>query len=65
VAVSDERGKVRFEDVPPGSYQVKVWHPPLADQTAPTVARATIEVKGAGGASATISLAPPSGAARR
>lgn len=29
VAVSDGAGKFRIEDLPPGSYELKVWHPPV------------------------------------
>lgn len=28
-AVSDERGQVRFEDVPAGAFSVEVWHPSI------------------------------------
>ncbi len=27
LAVTDEQGKVNFADIPPGSYQLKLWHP--------------------------------------
>jgi hypothetical protein len=64
VAVSDARGRVRFEGVPPGKYQVSVWHPPVADKRPPLTARAPIEVTGGAGASATVSLAPRSAAGR-
>ncbi|HTE51799.1 MAG TPA: protoporphyrinogen oxidase [Kofleriaceae bacterium] len=65
VAVSDERGKVRFEDVPAGKYEVSVWHPPVGEKSAPFTARASIEVASGGGASATVSLAPARAAAPR
>lgn len=58
VAVSDDRGKVKFEDVPPGKYDVVVWHPPIGDSPDPTITgRGVVEVKSGEGASATVSLA--------
>ncbi len=27
LAVTDEQGKVNFTDIPPGNYQLKLWHP--------------------------------------
>ena len=30
-AVSDEQGRVRFDNLPAGQYQVKLWHPQSAD----------------------------------
>ncbi|HWM86209.1 MAG TPA: protoporphyrinogen oxidase [Kofleriaceae bacterium] len=58
VAVSDERGRVRFEHVPAGRYEVSVWHPPVAARQPALTARAAIEVASGGGASTTVSLAP-------
>ncbi len=58
VAVSDERGRVRFDDVPAGHYQVSVWHPPVGSGKPPLTARAPIEVGAVNGTSATVSLAP-------
>jgi hypothetical protein len=58
VAVSDERGRVRFDDVPAGRYQVSVWHPPVGSGKPPLTARAPIEVGAVNGTSATLSLAP-------
>jgi hypothetical protein len=65
VAVSDDRGKVKFEDVPPGKYDVVVWHPPLDDDPDPTITgRSSVEVKSGAGASATVSLARASAPGR-
>jgi oxygen-dependent protoporphyrinogen oxidase len=65
VAVSDERGRVRFDGVPAGKYEVSVWHPPVGEKLPPLTARAAIEVMSGGGASATVSLAPVRPAAAR
>lgn len=39
VAVSDGRGSFAIEGVPPGSYQVRVWHERLAGRTEPVTVR--------------------------
>ena len=57
-AVTDDRGKVSFRGVPPGRYQIAVWHPPLASGQPPVIAQAAVEVGTAAGASLTVSLAP-------
>ncbi len=36
-AVTDASGRFRIEQVPPGSYQVRVWHERLGEQTKPVV----------------------------
>ncbi|HUS63664.1 MAG TPA: protoporphyrinogen oxidase [Kofleriaceae bacterium] len=57
-AVTDDRGKVSFRGVPPGRYQIAIWHPPLASGQPPVTAHAAVEVGTAAGASLTVSLAP-------
>jgi hypothetical protein len=59
VAVSDERGKVRFEDVPAGRYEVSVWVAPDGSRRQPITARAAVEVPSGDGASTTVSLRAP------
>jgi len=43
-AVTDQRGRFTIKDVPPGKYTVELWHEPIADEQAPTVRTATVEV---------------------
>jgi hypothetical protein len=57
VAVSDEHGKVRFDGVPPGSYTIAVWHPPVGKGEAAIERRAEVAVSPGAAASATVSLA--------
>lgn len=46
LALTDEAGAARFAAVPDGSYQVRVWHPPVADGAAPLTAAGDVAVKG-------------------
>lgn len=45
VAVTDSSGAARIEGIPPGRYQVKVWHPPLERGGKPLVARAQVAIE--------------------
>ncbi len=45
VAIADATGVARLEQVPPGKYQVRVWHPPLARGGKPLTATATVVVE--------------------
>ncbi len=47
VAVTDDQGRVRFDGVPPGTYSVVAWHPPVERGGAPALARASATI-GAG-----------------
>jgi oxygen-dependent protoporphyrinogen oxidase len=58
VAVTDDSGKVRFAQVPPGTYAIAVWHPPVTKGGAPLAVRAEVTVTGGAAATATISIAP-------
>ena len=56
VAVTDNKGRVRFDGVPPGTYQVAVWHPPVERGGAPAVARGSATI--AAGEVAELELEP-------
>lgn len=55
-AVTDSRGSYRIENVPPGTYQMVVWHP----QTGPGVTR-VVTVQPDGTVTENVSLAAPKG----
>jgi oxygen-dependent protoporphyrinogen oxidase len=59
VAITDEAGHARFSDVPPGSYEIVAWHPPIAAGAAPLVARGQVTVEAGGAAELTIEPRPP------
>lgn len=56
VAVTDDKGRVRFDGVPPGTYQVAAWHPPVERGGAPVVARGSATI--AAGEVAKLELEP-------
>ena len=58
IAVTDEQGRARFEDLPPGKHRVVVWHPPLEAGGAAIERRTEVEVSASKPAGATVSLAP-------
>ena len=58
IAVTDEQGRARFEDLPPGRHRVVVWHPPVAPGGPALERRAEVEVSASKPAGATVSLAP-------
>lgn len=58
LAVTNSRGQVRFDGLPEGSYQVKAWHPPIAEGGAPLTQVAAVELAGEGSAEVAIELQP-------
>lgn len=44
-AVTDEKGSFKLSDVPPGNYEVKVWHEKLGEKTAKVTVAAKGEAK--------------------
>lgn len=59
VAVTDEAGHARFSDVPPGTYEIVAWHPPVAAGAEPLVARGEVTVEAGGAAELTLEPRPP------
>lgn len=59
VALTDARGAVRFGHVPPGAYEVEVWHAPARARDAPWQARQPVAVLAGETTSVTISLNAP------
>ncbi len=57
-AVTDRRGEASFGGVPPGTYQLVVWHPPVAAGSAPRVVRTSAVVSAGAVAKVFVSLAP-------
>ena len=43
-AVTDPVGRVQLAPLPPGSYDVTVWHPPVDDSGAPIIERASVTI---------------------
>lgn len=56
VAVTDEKGRVAFPEVPAGTYRVVAWHPPVRDGQEPISATGEVVVKA--GETAELTLAP-------
>lgn len=44
-ALTDERGRARLENVPPGTHELLVWHPPVTRGGPPLVASAEVTVE--------------------
>lgn len=58
VAVADERGLARMDQVPAGTYEVVAWHPPLERGGAPLTARGEVEIEAGGTTRHVIELKP-------
>lgn len=58
VVVTDEAGHARFSDVPPGTYQIVAWHPPVEAGAEPLVARGEVTVEASAAAALTLEPRP-------
>jgi len=58
VAITDEKDRVRFGDVVPGSYEVVAWHPPFTPGEKPRTAIGSVTVTTSETAELTLSLVP-------
>jgi hypothetical protein len=64
-AVTDDSGRYRIDELPPGSYELTFWQPPVASASpngtwsygAPTIVRRTVKVGGAGVKATQLSVA--------